>query len=68
MSQVLEILKPLSCTIEGGTKRTVFNTEELRRFVQNTDETVFIVENDEGNQSAILVQPILEFLSGKPSR
>ncbi len=62
MSQVLETPKPLSYTTEGGTNHATFNGEELLRFVQNTGEASFIVEDEKGNRSAILIQPILDFL------
>jgi hypothetical protein len=62
MSQVMETPKPLSCAIEAKKKHATFDREELLRFVQNTNEASFVVEDDDGNQSVILVQPILDFL------
>jgi hypothetical protein len=63
MNQVLTAPKPLNCVIERRTKRTVFNSEELRAFLEQTNATTFIVEDADGNQSVILAESILELLA-----
>jgi len=50
--------KPLTFKIEGKEKHTTFNAEELRRFVEDTDESAFLVEDGDGNQSIILIEPL----------
>jgi hypothetical protein len=55
--------KPLTCTIECGTNYAAFHCEELLRFLRNTDDASFVVADECGNQSAILVQPVLDFLA-----
>ena len=55
--------KPLTCTIKNGRGQATFNPEELRRYVESTTDASFVVEDDEGNRGAILVQPILDSLS-----
>jgi hypothetical protein len=57
-----EAPKPLSCTIEGGETRATFDFEEVAQFVRSTKEDAFIVMDEKGNQSAILVAPIEELL------
>jgi hypothetical protein len=52
--------KPLTFKIEGSKKQATFDAEELKCFVRATDQAAFIVEDEDGNESAILVQPILE--------
>ena len=63
MNQVLEGPKPISCTVNNGVRRTVFNIGELRYFVQNSDDAAAIVRDEKGNESLILVQPIRDFLA-----
>jgi hypothetical protein len=54
---------PLRCTIKDGVKRTMFDREELLKFVQRSDAVAFLVKDETGNQSPILIQPILDSLS-----
>jgi hypothetical protein len=58
-----EAPKPLTFTIKGGLKKTEFNADELRRFVQSTDEPAFVVTDEEENESVILVEPLRALFS-----
>lgn len=59
----LEAPKPLTFRIEGSSKYTEFNAEELRHFVQSTDQTAFVVNDSQGNESVILVEPLRVLLA-----
>jgi hypothetical protein len=63
MNKILEAPKLLSCTVKDGVRHAVFNIEDLRRFVQNTDEAAVLVEDEKGNESLILIQPTRGFLA-----
>jgi hypothetical protein len=60
MSQVLEIVKPRSCSIKENTAHTVFDGEELRRCLNNTEDTILWVEDAEGNRAPIRVEFLRE--------
>jgi hypothetical protein len=62
-STKLEAPKPLTFTIEGGLKKTEFNADELRHFVQSTDQPAFVATDDKGNESIILVEPLRALFS-----
>ncbi len=59
----LEAPKPLTFRTEGCSKWTGFNAEELRRFIQSTDQPAFVVTDSQGNESIILVEPLRALLS-----
>jgi hypothetical protein len=58
-----EAPKPLKFTTEDCSKYTEFNAEELRRFIQSTDQPAFVVADGQGNESIILVEPLRALLS-----
>jgi hypothetical protein len=60
MSQTVEVPKPLSCSIKDNTARTVFDSEELRRYLDNTEDTILWVEDAEGNRAPIRVEFLRE--------
>jgi len=59
--------KPLTFKIEGKEKHTKFNTEELRRFVEDTEEPAFLADDENGNQSLILVEPLRALFAAQMS-
>ena len=55
--------KPLSCTIDkDGVKHTTWNETELRRYLENTTDTVFLVTTDAGMKAPIVVEPLRQVL------
>jgi hypothetical protein len=62
MNQILEAPKPLSCSIEDNTAHTVFDCEELRRYLNKTEDVILWVEDAEGNRAPILVEFLRETL------
>jgi len=55
--------KPLTCYTEGGKGHAEFDSEELKRFVENTDALSFPVQDSAGNIAPIQIAPIREFFS-----
>lgn len=60
MNQTLEVPKPIFCSIEGNTAQTVFDREELRRYLDNTEDTILWVEDAEGKRAPIRVEFLRE--------
>lgn len=60
MSQVLETLKPLSCSIRDNTVCAVFDREELRLYLNNTEDTILWIEDAKGNRAPIRVEFLRE--------
>jgi hypothetical protein len=60
MSQTLEVPKPISCNIKGNTAHATFGCEELRRYLDNTEDTILWVEDAEGNRAPIRVEFLRE--------
>jgi hypothetical protein len=58
MSQTLKAPMPISCNIKDNTAHTTFDREELRRYLDTTEDTILWVEDAEGNRASIR----LEFL------
>jgi hypothetical protein len=63
MREVVEVPRPLSCSTRDGIRFATFDREELLRFVGSSDAASFEVEDENGNRSVILIQPIVDFLS-----
>jgi hypothetical protein len=62
MSQAVEFLKPLSCGTSDGAVHTVFDGEELRRYVHSTKDTILWVKDAAGNRAPIRVEFLRETL------
>jgi hypothetical protein len=61
MTQTLKATpKPLSCRISDNTAHTVFDREDLKRYLNNTEDTILWVEDRDGNRTPIRV----DFLRG----
>ena len=60
MNQLLEAPKPISCSIKDNTAHTVFDREELRRYLDNTEDTILWLEDAEGNRAPIRVEFLRE--------
>ncbi len=54
------LLKPISCHIEGNLSRSEFNLEDLRVYLNNTEDVILWVEDAEGNQAPIYVEFLRE--------
>ena len=67
MSKNSEAPKPLSCSIKDNTTQTVFNRDELRRYLDNTNDTILWVEDAEGNRAPIRVDFLRETEFGESS-
>ncbi len=63
MKTKLEVPKPITFKMEKGLKLTEFDAKELRHFVQSTDQPAFIVSDEQGNESVILVAPLRALFS-----
>jgi hypothetical protein len=63
MKTKLEVPTPITFKMERGLKVTEFYAEELRSFVLSTDEPAFIVADEHGNESVILVAPLRALFS-----
>ena len=55
--------KPLTCEIVGNEARATFDREELRRYLDNTSDTVLWVEDVEGNRAPMRVEFLRETLA-----
>lgn len=55
--------KPLTCHMDGGKGHAQFDSDELKRFVENTDAHSFIVQDEHGNCAPIQIEPIRNFFA-----
>jgi len=60
MSQTLKVLEPISCSIKDNKAHTVFDREELRGYLDTTEDTILWVEDAEGNRASIRVEFLRE--------
>jgi len=60
--KTVEAPKPLEMVVENGETRATFNRGELARFVETTEEPLLVLEDGNGNKSAISVGLIEESL------
>jgi hypothetical protein len=55
MNDILESPKPISCRIKDNTAHAVFLREDLRHYLNNTNDTILWVEDAEENRAPIRV-------------
>ena len=56
-------IKPLSCTIGKEGKQTIWNVEELRRYLAITTDTMFYIKTEAGEEVPMLVERLRQALA-----
>jgi hypothetical protein len=58
--QIVEAPKSISCSINDNTAHAVFDRQELKRYLRETEETILWVEDAKGNRAPIRVEFLRE--------